>query len=174
MDTRHSESSASVTRRSLLATPITSEAFRLFGDLMPPMEDGVPFGENDATLDLTHGIPRFYVMRLDHRAHSFARITRHTRVTQCLASVGGEPWVIAVAPPYGVNDPDAMPALDDIRAFIVPGNAAIKLHKGTWHAGPFFNSDEMSFFNLELSDTNLIDHHNAYLDRRYGIEFILV
>jgi ureidoglycolate hydrolase len=173
MDTKHSLSAGAAATRTLPAEPITAEAFRPFGDLMLPIEDGVPFGSDEATLDLTQGISRFYVMRLDYRPLRFSRITRHRKVTQCLASVGGKPWMIAVAPPYGPDDPAAEPAPDDIRAFLVPGNAAIKLHKGTWHAGPFFEGDELAFFNLELSDTNLTDHHNAYLDRRYGIEFVL-
>ncbi|MDB5990685.1 MAG: ureidoglycolate hydrolase [Herbaspirillum sp.] len=173
MNTQHLQTSSAVATHMLPAEPITAEAFRAFGDLILPGEDGDPFGGGDATLDLTQGIPRFYVMRLDRRPFRFSRITRHRKVTQCLASVGGEPWMIAVAPPYGLDDPAAEPAPDDIRAFMVPGNAAIKLHKGTWHAGPFFQSDEMAFFNLELSDTNLIDHDNAYLVQRYGIDFVL-
>ena len=88
-----------------------------------------------------------------------------------MSGVGGASWLIAVAPPLDLNDPDAEPKLEDIRAFEIPGDAAIKLHQGTWHAGPFFTEPEMSFFNLELADTNQVDHHNCYLDRRYGTVF---
>jgi hypothetical protein len=42
------------------------------------------------------------------------------------------------------------------------------MHRGTWHAGPFFEDDEINFINLELSDTNEVDHQNSYLDKRFG------
>jgi ureidoglycolate hydrolase len=155
--------------RALPARPISAEAFAPFGDFIPQTEDGVPFGAADAKLDLSQGTPRFYVMRLDERPMTFTRITRHIKVTQCLAAVGGKPWLIAVAPPLDNDKPDAEPALESIRAFVVPGDAAIMLHKGTWHAGPFFEGKELGFFNLELADTNVTDHQNSYLDRRFGV-----
>lgn len=154
--------------------PITREAFAPFGDLIEATEDGVPFGPQDARLDLAGGTPRFYIMRLHAKPALVRRITRHRGVTQCLASVGGRPWFIAVAPPLGLDDPAAEPAPDGIRGFLVPGDVAVMLHKGTWHAGPFFEGGELSFFNLELSDTNEVDHHNSHLDRRHGLVLKLV
>ena len=72
------------------------------------------------------------------------------------------------APPLKLDDPNAQPALEDIKAFKIPGDKAIKLHRGAWHAGPFFEDEEISFFNLELANTNEVDHQNCYLDKRYG------
>jgi hypothetical protein len=52
---------------------------------------------------------------------------------------------------------------------MVPGHVATKLHRGTWHAGPFFDTeDEIRFVNLELSDTNEVDHQNSNLVKRFG------
>ena len=44
----------------------------------------------------------------------------------------------------------------DAKAWLlrVEAGEGIKLHLGTWHAGPLFDADSASFFNLELSDTN--------------------
>ncbi|MGQ9369282.1 ureidoglycolate lyase [Azospirillum sp. ST 5-10] len=154
--------------------PISRAAFAPFGHLVEAIEDGVLYGPDDARLDLAQGTPRFYIMRLDPRPMLVRRITRHRRVTQCLASVGGRPWAIAVAPPDGLDDAAAEPAPERIRAFLVPGDAAVVLHRGTWHAGPYFDGDSLSFFNLELSDTNEVDHHNAHLDRRHGVALRLV
>ncbi|MDQ0036284.1 ureidoglycolate hydrolase [Variovorax boronicumulans] len=78
-------------------------------------------------------------------------------MTQTPASVGGFDWVMTVAPPIALEDPDAEPRLEDIRAFLIPGDLAVMLHVGTWHAGPLFDAEEMSFFNLELADTNIVD-----------------
>ena len=41
----------------------------------------------------------------------------------------------------------------------VEAGEALKLHQGTWHAGPFFATTTALFFNLELSDTNQNDHN---------------
>ena len=154
--------------RDLPARPITREAFAPFGDLIAPMDDGGSFGPKDAALDLTRGTPRLYIMRLSRRGLVFRQITRHCKVTQCLAALGGKSWLMAVAPPKSVDDPTAEPALADIAAFIIPGSVAIKLHRGTWHAGPFFEDEAIDFLNLELSDTNEADHQDSHLDQRFG------
>ena len=39
---------------------------------------------------------------------------------------------------------------------------------GGERAGPLFEGDEQSFFNLELADTNVVDHHTSDLVARYG------
>jgi ureidoglycolate lyase len=148
---------------ALPVQPLTAEAFAPFGTVMAALPDGVPFGPADAPLDLSRGIPRFYVMRLETRGLAVRHITRHRRVTQALASVGGAPWMVAVAPPLDLDDPDAEPAWQDIRAFRVPGDVAVMLFRGTWHAGPLFDTPEASFFNLELADTNVTDHHTSRL-----------
>lgn len=147
---------------------LTQERFAHYGSVIAPMEDGLPFGTQDAPLDLSGGRPRLYAIRIPARGLTVTRITRHRRVTQALASVGGYTWFLAVAPPFAVDDPVAEPALSDICAFRIPGDAAIMLHKGTWHAGPLFEGDEQSFFNLELADTNVVDHHTSDLVTRFG------
>jgi ureidoglycolate hydrolase len=160
--------------REIAARPITRAAFAPFGEVIEEIEDGVRFGVEDAKLDLSRGTPRFYIMRLGPREPLVRRLTRHRQVTQCLAAVGGGAWMIAVAPPGAVEDERDEPALDAIRAFSIPGNVAIKLHRGAWHAGPFFAGSDMSFFNLELADTNEVDHQNSLLDRRFGVALKLL
>ncbi len=156
------------TVRDLPIRPLTRESFAPFGDLIPPTEDGMPFGPADATLDLSSGTPRLYIMRLPPRGLVIRQITRHRNVTQCLAAMGGKSWLLAVGPPKGLDDPAAEPALEDIAAFAVPGTVALKLHRGTWHAGPYFEHEEISFLNLELSDTNENDHQSCRLVERFG------
>ena len=136
----------------------TRASFAPFGTLIEPGEDGAPFGPDDAVLDFGAGTPRFYIMALTHRGEVATQITRHRRVTQCLATAGTEPWLIALAPPLDTDDPQAVPDLAAIKGFAVQPGTAIKLHAGTWHAGPFFAAERMNFFNLELSDTNETDH----------------
>ncbi|KAM3094490.1 ureidoglycolate lyase [Phormidesmis sp. 146-12] len=151
----------------LPATWITSENFRPYGQVIQAAQDGKSYDAEDAQLQLENGIPRFYIMRLHQRGRTFHRITRHTQCTQCLGSLEGKEWLIAVAPPQNTSQPK----LQEIQAFRIPGNCFIKLDVGTWHAGPYFDTDHIDFYNLELSDTNITDHETCDLLQLYGSEF---
>lgn len=161
-----------MTTHVLQATWITAEAFRPFGQLIQASEDGAPYGMEDAQLQLHNGTPRFYIMRLHHRGRTFSRITRHLNCTQCLGSLEGKDWLLAVAPPSPSSTLDPIdrprPALEEITAFRIPGDCFIKLDVGTWHAGPYFDADFISFYNLELSDTNITDHDTVDLETAYN------
>lgn len=160
----------SPTIQQLQATLITVESFRPFGQLIQASADGKNFDSEDAQLHLQNGIPRFYIMRLKHRGRKFHKITRHQHCTQCLGSLEGKEWLMVVAPP-GASD---RPAIADLVAFRIPGNCFIKLDIGTWHAGPYFDGDVVDFYNLELSDTNLVDHDTCDLRSTYGVEFEII
>lgn len=164
-------SSAAMREILLPVLELTPESFAPFGQLIAASRDGKVYDEEDAQLELGRGIPRFYIMTLKHRPLSFHSITRHLLVTQCLASVGGKPWLVAVAPPVDPDNVAAQPDPGQIKAFRVPGDKGIKLHRSTWHAGPFFDAPELAFFNLELSDTNKVDHHSCRLDHAFGVGF---
>ena len=151
--------------------PIDTESFAPFGQVIAPGKDGASFGPGDAQLVLSNGTPRLYIMRLSARGLAFDRITRHVRVTQCLAAMGSAEWLLAVAPPLAPDDLAAMPDPATIKAFRVSGPLGIKLHRGTWHAGPFFDAPTMDFLNLELADTNEADHVNCHLARDHGVSF---
>ena len=165
---------AAAIRRKLAVRPAVRASFAPYGDFVAASPDGAAFGPGDARLDLSQGRPRFYIMRLERKPLVFDRITRHRRVTQCLGALGGRDWLIAVAPPGEVGDPSARPQPEAIAAFRIPGDAFIKLHAGTWHAGPFFTHPVVDFFNLELADTNEADHQSCDLAREYGVAFEFV
>lgn len=158
--------------RDLPVMTLTPEAFAPYGTVIPPMEDGTAFGPGDAALNFGGGVPRFYTMRLPNRGMVISRITRHRQVTQVLGSAGGMPWLIAVAPPAAGDETE--PAPEDIRAFRIPGDTAIMLMRGAWHAGPLFEAPQAAFFNLELSDTNLTDHWSCNLAQRYDLTLRLI
>jgi ureidoglycolate hydrolase len=157
-----------VERRVIPVNIVTPTNFARYGQVVTPMEDGIPYGPNDAQLDLSRGIPRFYSMQLENRGNVFRHITRHKSVTQCLGSMLGTRWMLGVAAP----DPDrTAPELNTLQAFVVPGDRFVKLEKGTWHAGPYFKSPTALFYNLELSDTNIVDHETCNLAELLGLEF---
>ncbi|MGB3613753.1 MAG: ureidoglycolate lyase, partial [Elainellaceae cyanobacterium] len=134
----------------ITAQPITPERFSPFGQVIFPSPDGKRFDTSDAQLVLDRGTPRFYIMRLTGRGRRFHQITRHRRCTQCLGALGGQTWLLGVAPPGPEDTPDRAA----IQAFQIPGNCFVMLHVGTWHAGPYFDAAAVEFYNLELSDTN--------------------
>ena len=161
----------SKTVQQLHAEWITPENFQRYGQVIFPSRDGNPYDAEDAHLNLQNGIPRFYIMRLRCRGRKFNTITRHVQCTQCLGSLEGKDWLIAVAPPNNNSD---KPALEDIAAFRIPGNCFVKLEVGTWHAGPYFEHEFVDFYNLELADTNTIDHFTYNFLKSHQLEFEIV
>ena len=149
---------------------ITKEKFQPYGQLITPAEDGKSYDVEDAQLNLQNGIPRFYIMRLHHKGRKFHQITCHSLCTQCLGSLEGKDWFIAVAPPSTTPKPD----LDKMAAFHIPGNCFIKLEVGTWHAGPYFDHKVVDFYNLELSDTNVVDHFTYNFSTNDNLEFEII
>lgn len=152
------------------ALPITASNFQPYGQVIWPQPDDVPFGPQDAQLQLQNGIPRFYIMALPQRGRRFHRITRHSACTQCLGALNGQSWFLGVAPPSAAP----RPSLEEIQVFKIPGNCFVKLSMGTWHAGPYFDAQRVDFYNLELSDTNVVDHTTCDLLQTYGTEFEIV
>ncbi len=163
--------SSSKTVQQLRAEWITSENFRRYGQVIFPDKDGRLFDAEDAQLVLDKGIPRFYIMQLQRTGQKFRSITRHVQCTQCLGSLEGKDWFIAVCPPN--NNVDE-PAMEDLAAFRIPGNCFIKLEVGTWHAGPLFEHEVVNFYNLELNNTNEVDHFTHDFLKSHNLEFEMV
>lgn len=160
--------STAKTIQQLQAEWVTPENFRPYGQVIAASEDGKSFDAEAAQLNLQNGTPRFYIMRLHNKGRKFYKITRHVQCTQCLGSLAGKDWLIAVAPP---NNETQQPAVEEIAAFRIPGNCFIKLEVGTWHAGPYFEHEFVDFYNLELSDTNVVDHFTHSFLESHKIEF---
>ncbi|TVU36708.1 hypothetical protein EJB05_18653, partial [Eragrostis curvula] len=187
---QHSEEQVRMVR--LRAVEATPESFAPFGQVIAASPDGDQFGPHDAQLDLSRGIPRFYIMRLENRPLQFSSITHHASVTQCLGSIGGQDWYLGVAKPSIVEAPEQSggeegrkpvqsraghyylpPDPAEVCVFRVSGPKFLKLHRGTWHAGPLFKADAVDFYNLELSDTNVVDHTTHYFKKQDGITFVI-
>ena len=131
--------------------------FEQFGTAILPVDDMTPHSIGDAELIFNGSNLRYYVMRLRRRPAMLGSMTRHTHATQCLSSADAQPWWLAVASAKLASE-----QLNHITVQLVnvqPGEA-VKLHQGTWHAGPFFLTPTALFFNLELSDTNISDHNS--------------
>ncbi|KAG2601700.1 uncharacterized protein LOC120708556 [Panicum virgatum] len=190
MERTHGEEPARVVK--LRAVEATPESFAPFGQVIAASPDGDQFGPHDAQLDLSRGIPRFYIMRLQDRPLKFSSITHHASVTQCLGSIGGQDWYLGVAKPSIVDGPSEQsgqegrkplqsraghyylpPDPAEVCVFRVSGPKFLKLNKGTWHAGPLFKRDAVDFYNLELSNTNVVDHTTHHFKKHDGIIFVV-
>ncbi|KFK36480.1 hypothetical protein AALP_AA4G130000 [Arabis alpina] len=171
---------------NLIPIEATSESFKDYGQVIEASLDGDHFGPNDAQLDLSRGIPRLYIMRLEDRSVSFSTITHHANVTQCLGSIGGHVWYLGVAKPSLIEDGGKRvdnvqtgasgimyvpPAVEEVRVFRFSGSKFVKLNRGTWHAGPLFEDSYMDFYNLELSNTNEVDHTTHDFVKSNGVVF---
>ncbi len=153
----------------LQASLITPESFSPYGQVISASEDGKAYDDRDAQLQIQNGIPRFYIMRLHDRGRKFHHITRHLQCTQCLGSLNGKDWLMAVA--TGMSD---RPDLESLKAFRISGDCFIKLNIGTWHAGPHFEDSALEFYSLELSDTNITDHETCNVLETYHVEYEIV
>jgi ureidoglycolate hydrolase len=169
-----------ITHQLLPIQDITPEGFQPYGQVIFATADGKPFDQDDAQLCL-EGIPRFYIMRLAKTGIKFQSLARHQQCTQCLGAVGGQDWFMAVAP-ASRSESDGKIAgkfagdrldLTQLAAFRISGSCFIKLHSGTWHAGPLFLEDSIDFYNLELHDTNIRDYGVYNLKEIHGLSFEL-
>jgi ureidoglycolate hydrolase len=157
--------------QQLTSQLITPENFQAYGQVIYTSQDGKNFDQQDAQLNLQNGTPRFYIMRLQEKGRKFHKITRHVKCTQCLGSLDDKDWLMAVCPPD--NDINK-PLLSEIAVFRIPGNCFIKLDMGTWHAGPYFDHEFVDFYNLELSDTNVVDHFTHDFLKSHNLAFEMI
>jgi ureidoglycolate hydrolase len=164
-------------RHSIQAQDLTDEAFAPYGDIIKPRISGEQFDRaysydpskerTHVKLVMTNGEPILRIMHQRLRGLMFSKMARHRRVSQCLGSLQGKEWFVAVAAP---TSDDSYPRLADITAFRIPGDCIIKLHVGTWHAGPHFKHQECLFLNLENDDTNTFDFQDVALPYECQIE----
>ena len=140
---------------------ITDPAFLDYGQPITAVGDLTPYSDHDANLFFDSGAIRFYIMRLEYPGLVVEAMTRHFHCSQCLASAEAQPWWIAVAAPDPGND---SVNTDSLALFRIEPRQALKLHPGTWHAGPYFTSEIATFYNLELADTKVSDHGTRHLE----------
>ena len=149
-----------ISHESLKAASLMDPRLEACGTGLREVDDMTPPGDQDAELRFGPGQLRYYVMRIHRRPQPITAMTRHLQATQCLSSAEGRPFWMLLAPPDTQG-----PVLDASAAWLLklnPGEG-IKLHLGTWHAGPLFEAASASFFNLELTDTNQSDHETLPL-----------
>ena len=122
---------------SLPVEPFTAEAFAPFG---------LPIGEPARAPDMAGETSRLWLipfegeggfqlafMRFPRKPMRFSKMERHFAVTQGYAPLGGDAFVSVVAPATDPDDPDALPAPESLRAFLLDGRQGLLMRKGVWH-----------------------------------------
>jgi ureidoglycolate lyase len=143
---------------TLKAEPLTAELFAPFGVVLSAQgRDRLPVNTYGDRLDLyresfeTDQPIEWFIAHFRLREFTALFLERHHLLTQTFIPLGGKAFVTVVAP-HDAPLIDGMPALDQVRAFIVLGDTAIQLHRSTWHENPF---------PLEAEQTLLVTSHAA-------------
>ena len=128
---------------TVVARPATREAFAPFGTLLRAEGERRSIDMYGSTLDVFRGGPidadvpvEFLISRSTIREFRVTFLERHHKLAQSFLALGGSSFVVAVARPDARLEHD-VPALDEIHAFIVPGDCVATIHRGTWHEPPF-------------------------------------
>lgn len=138
---------ATHTTRKLKVETVTSEAFQAFGHVLSP--DGrtrLPINTYGEKLDLyRNGFEsdqpiEWFIFAGRTRWNGVLFLERHQQLTQTFIPVGGKGFYTVVAKP-GCREENGFPALSEMRAFYVPGDVAIQLHRATWHENPMPQQD---------------------------------
>jgi len=126
--------------RTLQLEPMTPEAFAPFGEVMqtddrsrPPDFEGV--GTHAWIPDYDEG-GQTQLMSINswYQGLRFTRLERHFDVTQTFVALGPSASAVAVSAPTDASDPDAIPAPDDVRAFLIDKPMGYILKRATWHS----------------------------------------
>ena len=128
---------------TVVAQHLTPEAFAPFGvAILAEAHQRLPIELYEGTVD-AYSIPveadepfEFLLNTMRYRPLRATHLERHMGMQQAFIPLGGQPFVACVAPP-DAEIVDGVPAFESIRAFVVPGNAAAMMHRGTWHEPPF-------------------------------------
>jgi ureidoglycolate lyase len=130
--------------RTVIAEQLTREAFEPFGDVLAPEGlERLPIELYGGTFDSYRagvlGSDRpveFLVSRCRVREFRVHFLERHVELTQTFVPLGGAPFVVVVARPEARQE-FGIPAFEEVRAFLVRGDVAVNLRRGTWHEPPF-------------------------------------
>lgn len=168
--------------RTLTAEVLSLDGFAPYGRVLAP--EGEPWAPGKMAEVYSCGVldadvpVEFLVARAPQRPFTVAFLERHFQLAQTFVSLNTAPFVI-VAGRANEADDDGVVGVDDLRAFIVPGDKGITLSKRTWHEAPFPLVDDSvllttshASLNVALKASNqertVTDAHD--IDRRSLVE----
>lgn len=149
---------ADVDTRVITAEPLSRDAFAPYGRILGPegekwapgaMAEVYSCGLLDADVPV-----EFIAARASIRPFTLHFLERHELLAQTFVPLNMAPFVIVVgrAPD---DDPDALVGVEDLRAFIVPGDRGITLYKRTWHEAPLPLVNDALLLTTSHADLNV-------------------
>ena len=172
----------------IIPEKLSKESFSNYGDVLEPsgdsinnkdflklgyanMSDNVPSErvEKFDVLDYWGQIAnisqepmRFGFLRPRKRAFEVSWLERHVKGTQTFIPLGGEKSIITVGKANQNDNPEALPDLSTVKAFLLDGDKGVNLHPGTWHWTPFPINSKCDFIilvrtNVKDDDLNFVD-----------------
>ncbi len=148
--------------RTIELTPLSPQAFAPFGEIIslehtPKLPIDLYSGAN-----AIHGPvvlqaderPEFILFRVGYRGGEIRYLERHHAMTQTFIPLGNDPYILTVAPPEA-DIIDGFPDPSTIRAFKIPGDVSINIHRGTWHEPPFPTTDGQKFLLTSIPSVTI-------------------
>lgn len=159
---------------TITAEPLTREAFAPFGKVLGlEGEERLPIDLYDK-IDVYRPAPiiantetEWLVNRTGVRELRLHFLERHEKLAQAFIPLGGVGFVSVLAP-ADATLVDGVPALDEIRAFVVPGDRGIQIDLRVWHEPPF--GIEEDSIQIITSHQDLTKGLGASLDERKEID----
>lgn len=156
------------TSRKYKIETVTPELFAPFGVILTSQgRKRLPINTYDNKLDLyREGFEsdqpiEWFIVNGRNRGYDVLFLERHMQLTQTFIPVGGRGFYTFVARP-DARDENGFIHPDEIHAFFVPGDAAIQIHRGTWHENPLPAQDGLQL--LVTSHANLTLAHQQNPD----------
>ncbi len=139
--------------------PLTADSFAPFGQLLSsePHEGAIAVCDGEQWV--------LNVLSYDYRPLVCDHLNAHHRATQMLVPLGAQPALVMVARPGLTFATRA--DLDQVRAFVLDGTAAVNLGHGTWHWGPYPVGPHVDLLNLQgrgFDTDNEVVHLAQHLD----------
>lgn len=133
---------APLTQLVIQAQPLTKEAFAPFGVILSPEgRQRLPINSYGDKADIykesfeTDRPIEWLIVHFKDRGRQVLYLERHQHLTQTFIPLGGHSFLMVVARP-DCREENGLPARDELHAFVVPGDVAVQIHRGTWHENP--------------------------------------
>ncbi len=118
----------------LKVEPMTEESFEPYGFILDAQDHPADHRILAVSDYKAEGKTTVAVIWQPYQGKSFWQLERHYGVTQSFIQMSGSPAVVAAAAPTDMDDPLAIPAPEDVRAFLINPNKGFSFKVGTWHS----------------------------------------
>lgn len=130
------------------AEKLTPEGFKPFGTVLVPQTEKPTITSevldcwDVKDLGLGDGLVQYITVK--SRPFAFSKMERHVKTPEVLIPLDGS-GIFPLAPASKLDDPKALPPVDEITAFVLDGTKAVILEKGVWHWPPFPITETASY-----------------------------